>query len=108
SNGRLTSPHQTSPSIDGSLTMNLSLGERPVCGRVSATRGPSAASTASPRATAISTSRAGGRFQYAVPTSARPSLSNPERLTAGPLFPMLHLVSVGGEVIGEKPRHRPD
>jgi hypothetical protein len=40
--GRLTLPHPTFASLEASLTMNLSFGERPVCGAVLQTIGPSA------------------------------------------------------------------
>src|ERR1700710_1623943 len=98
-----------SSSVAGSFTTNLSSGERPVCWAVSATRGPSAASTASPRLTAISTRRAGGRFQYAVPRPSMPCLSNPKLLTAGPSFcmPSPRRV-VFGKIIDQEPRHDPD
>src|SRR6185295_4676191 len=92
----------------GSLTRNLSFGDRPVCDPVSQTSGPSAARVASPRVTAISTSRAAGRFQYAARTPSSPSFSNPKLLTTGPSFRMRHLVSVGGEVVYQQPRHAPD
>ena len=47
--GWLTLPQSTSRSVDGSRTMNLSFGERPVCGAVTATNGPMSASSPSPR-----------------------------------------------------------
>jgi hypothetical protein len=54
----LTSPHQTFASLDGSRTMNLSFGERPVCVPVRTTSGPSAAMTPSPSRIAASYSSA--------------------------------------------------
>src|SRR5256885_1704720 len=56
--GRLTSPHQIFPSLDGSRTMNLSCGERPVCLPVRTTSGPSAATIPSPARMASSYSSA--------------------------------------------------
>ncbi len=41
----LTLPQAMWPSLDGSLTTNLSLGDRPVCAPVRQTSGPSAASS---------------------------------------------------------------
>ncbi len=54
STGRLTLPQCTCFSLDGSLTTNLSFGDRPVWEPVRATRGPSAARVASPRRIASS------------------------------------------------------
>ena len=42
--GLLTLPHQMVPSLDGSFTVNLSFGDRPVCDPVRQTSGPSCAS----------------------------------------------------------------
>ena len=60
--GWLTSPHQTLSRLDGSSTMNLSLGERPVCLPVRTTSGPSAATRPSPARIASSYSSAIDRF----------------------------------------------
>src|SRR4029077_1483272 len=107
-----------SPSVAGSLTTNLSFGDRPVCCPVSATIGPSAASTASPRRTAISISRAGGRFQYTVSAPVIPCLSTPKLLTTGPSFFIPHLGSsvcslrsrrsLRNQIIDQEPRHDAD
>ena len=67
--GWLTSPHQTLASLEGSRTMNLSRGERPVWGAVSTTIGPSAAMAPSPAATARSYSSATERFVRMLPPS---------------------------------------
>jgi len=91
SKGFLTFPHQMSASVSGSLTTNLSSGDRPVWGFVSQTRGPSAARYALPCFTASSANRAGSRFQYIVPASVLPCLSTPKLLTAGPSFFIPHL-----------------
>ena len=61
--GLFTAPQWTCLSLVASLTTNLSFGERPVCAPVRATSGPSAASDASPRASACSYRAAGLRFQ---------------------------------------------
>ena len=52
--GRLTLPHATCFSLEGSRTMNLSLGDRPVCCPVLQTSGPSDAMAPSWRRTASS------------------------------------------------------
>src|SRR6185369_2490349 len=56
------SPHQIFAADPGSLTMNLSCGERPVCLPVRTTSGPSAAIRPSPARTASSYSSAVGRL----------------------------------------------
>ena len=50
----LTGPHQMSPDDEGSSTMNLSLGERPVYSPVRVTKPPPSASSPSPRLSACS------------------------------------------------------
>jgi hypothetical protein len=52
--GRFTLPQATWAELDGSLTMNLSFGERPVCWPVLQTIGPSTEITPSLRRTACS------------------------------------------------------
>src|SRR5215207_8278610 len=64
--GRLTSPHQIFDAEPGSLTMNLSWGERPVCLPVRTTSGPSAAIRPSPARTASSYSSAVGRLALTI------------------------------------------
>ena len=54
SNGWFTLPHQIRPSVSGSFTTNLSLGERPVCGEVTTAKGPPLATTPSWRRIASS------------------------------------------------------
>src|SRR6186997_219566 len=60
--GRLTAPHQILSRLDGSSTMNLSSGERPVCLPVRTTSGPSAAMRPSPWRMASSYSSAVDRL----------------------------------------------
>ena len=47
-------PHHTRSSLPGSLTVNLSLGERPVLGAVFTSSGPPAEISPSPRRSACS------------------------------------------------------
>src|SRR5687767_4347157 len=62
--GLLTLPHHTCASLDGSLTTNLSFGERPVCAPVRHTSGPSCASTPSCRLMACSYNAAADRLKW--------------------------------------------
>src|SRR5260221_14360576 len=78
--GRLTSPHQILSALDGSLTRNLSWGERPVCLPVRTTSGPSAATTPSPPRIASSYSSATDRLARTVRPSGLPAEA---RLVAG-------------------------
>src|SRR6185436_2931706 len=75
--GLFTGPQWTCLSLAASLTTNLSFGERPVWAPVRATSGPSAASEASPRASACSYRAAGLRFQWTRPDRTIPSASRP-------------------------------
>ena len=63
----------------GSLTTNLSSGERPVCSPVSTTSGPPSASYASPRSSAWLYSSDVVGFQYTTPDGASPWASRPDR-----------------------------
>src|SRR6478735_5310825 len=60
--GLLTAPHQILSWLDGSSTMNLSSGDRPVCLPVRTTSGPSAAMRPSPWRMASSYSSAVDRL----------------------------------------------
>src|SRR5207237_361797 len=64
---------------DGSRTMNLSFGERPVCVPVPTTNGPSAAIRPSPSRTAASYSAAVDRFATILPARTRAPARAPER-----------------------------
>src|SRR6187401_1440542 len=75
--GRLTLPHATFFSLDGSATTNLSLGDRPVNLPVLHTRGPSADRNPSPRFTASSKRTATLGFQWTLETLPSPTASNP-------------------------------
>src|SRR6185436_614151 len=65
--GWLTLPHQTSCSVSAVRTTYLSSAERPVLAPVRTTRAPLSASIPSPRASAISTNRAGRKFACTAP-----------------------------------------
>src|SRR5690242_5925748 len=65
----------------GSLTTNLSLGERPVCGDVTATNGPIAANSPSPRRDAAFMSSGAIRFQLIFPLGSSPCLDKPTVLS---------------------------
>src|SRR3982751_627477 len=69
--GWLTSPHQMLASLEGSRTMNLSFGERPVCVPVRTTSGPSAAISPSPSRIAASYRAAFERFATILPARTR-------------------------------------
>src|SRR5579862_4351516 len=70
--GRLTAPQPIFASLDGSATMNLSSGERPVWRPVRTTSGPSAASRPSPARIASSYSSAVERLaRRTLPIEAR-------------------------------------
>src|SRR6476661_881221 len=69
--GWLTSPHQTFASLEGSRTMNLSFGERPVWVPVLTTSGPSAAIIPSPSRTAASYKAAVDRLATILPALMR-------------------------------------
>src|SRR5688572_32197083 len=62
--GLLTLPHHTCASLDGSLTTNLSFGERPVCAPVRQTSGPSCARMPSWRRMACSYNAAADRLKW--------------------------------------------
>src|SRR6266571_8115006 len=74
--GRLYSPHQIFAADSSLATINLSLGERPVCEPVVAANAPLAANTPSLRARACSTRTAGERFQLILPRFTSPYSSN--------------------------------
>src|SRR6476660_9081177 len=80
--GWLTLPQSTSPSVLGSFTRNLSLGERPVCGAVTPTKGPMSASWPSPRRMACWISTGATRFQCTSPDGWRPCASRLPRSPA--------------------------
>jgi hypothetical protein len=65
--GWFTGPHQMWSATSGSRTTNLSPGERPVWGAVTATKAPPSASIPSRRRRACSTSSGTVRFQYTAP-----------------------------------------
>src|SRR5262245_1065322 len=69
--GWLTSPHQMFASVEGSRTMNLSFGERPVCVPVLTTSGPSAAIIPSFSRAAASYSAAVERLATILPARMR-------------------------------------
>jgi hypothetical protein len=77
STGRFTVPQWTCFSLSGSLTTNLSFGERPVCCPVRQTSGPSAATSPSFRRMTSSYRAAGLRFQWTCPDRTIPSASRP-------------------------------
>src|SRR5215213_2743595 len=64
-----------------SLTTNLSFGERPVCGEVTATNGPIAANSPSLRRAAAFISSGPTRFQLTRPEGRRPCLERPMLLS---------------------------
>src|SRR6266513_3516902 len=66
--GWLPGCHQSASWLVGSLTKNLSLGERPVCLPVSAVKAPVETIAASPRRTACSYRAAGPRLRLSVTT----------------------------------------
>src|SRR5947209_20276724 len=70
--GWLFSPNQIFAADSSLVTMNLSLGERPVCEPVVAANAPLAARIASLRARACSTRTAGARFQLMFPKFINP------------------------------------
>src|SRR5579859_6608745 len=78
--GWFISPHQIFAADSSFDTINLSLGERPVCTPVVAANAPLAASKPSLRARACSTSAAGERFQLIFPRFTSPYSSRALRL----------------------------
>src|SRR6478736_3222067 len=88
--------HQISDALDGSSTTNLSLGERPVCGEVTAVKAPALDRCPSPRRTACSISCAAVRLAYTRtgcrPASGRVTASGAVRVeligSSGPFRPV--------------------
>src|SRR5260370_8827329 len=78
--GWLMWPHQILAADSSFDTINLSLGERPVCTPVAAAKAPLAANMPSLRANACSTSAAGERFQLIFPRLTSPYSSTALRL----------------------------
>src|SRR2546429_10002547 len=78
--GWLYSPHQIFAAFSSLETINLSLGERPVCEPVVAAKAPFEANSPSPRARACSTSSGGERFQLILPKFTSPYSSRALRL----------------------------
>src|SRR5437588_6355616 len=78
--GWLYSPHQIFAAFSSLETINLSLGERPVCEPVVAAKDPFEANSPSPRARACSTSSGGERFQLILPKFTSPYSSRALRL----------------------------
>src|SRR6266849_7698863 len=78
--GWLMSPHQILAADSSFDTINLSLGERPVCTPVVAAKAPLTARMPSLRANACSTSAAGERFQLIFPRFTSPYSSRSLRL----------------------------
>src|SRR6266849_4068448 len=78
--GWFMSPHQIFAADSSFATINLSLGERPVCTPVVAAKAPLEANMPSLRANACSTSAAGERFQLIFPRLTSPYSSRALRL----------------------------
>ena len=77
--GWLTLPQSMSSSDAGSRTTNLSFGERPVCGAVTATNGPMSANSPSPRRAAACISSGATRFQWTAPVGRSPCCVESDR-----------------------------